>query len=84
MPTSYKMTNPEIKFDFFTIQLQNESSAKFSIFEDLADFFGTEYQSEAVDLLKEKLKILDLKTKPKIDYESDFTQTVVRFHSFQL
>ena len=38
------------------------------------NFFGTEYQSEAVDLLKEKLKILDLKTKPKIDYESDFTQ----------
>mgnify|MGYP003575054466 CR=1 FL=1 len=68
------MTNPEIKFDFFTIQLPNESSVEFSIFEDLAEFFGTEYQSEAFDLLKTKLKILDLKPKPNLDYESGFTQ----------
>lgn len=68
------MTNPEINFDFFTIQLPNESSAVFSIFEDLADFLGTEYQSEAFDLLKAKLKELDLKPKPNLDYESGFTQ----------
>ncbi len=68
------MTNLEIKFDFFTIQLPDESSAVFSIFEDLTDFFGTEYQSEAFDLLKAKLKDLDLKPKPNLDYESDFTQ----------
>lgn len=67
------MTNPEIKFDFFTIQLPDESSAVFSIFEDLADFFGTEYQSEAYKLLKSKLKTLDLKPKPNLDFESDFT-----------
>ena len=67
------MTNPEIKFDFFTIQLPDESSAVFSIFEDLADFFGTEYQSEAFDLLKTKIKELDLKPKPNLDFESDFT-----------
>jgi hypothetical protein len=68
------MTNPEINFDFFTIQLPNESAAVFSIFEDLADFFGTEYQSEAFDLLKSKLKTLELKPKPNLDYESGFTQ----------
>jgi hypothetical protein len=68
------MTNTEINFDFFTIQLPNESSAVFSIFEDLADFFGTEFQSEAFDLLTGKLKTLDLKPKPNLDYESGFTQ----------
>lgn len=68
------MTNPEIKFDFFTIQLPNESYAVFSIFEDLADFFETEYQSDAFDLLKVELNELNLKPKPNIDYESDFTQ----------
>jgi hypothetical protein len=52
-----------------TINFPDENQTNFSIFEDLAELFGKEYQSEAVKLLSAKLK--DIKPKPTIDYESD-------------
>jgi len=53
------------------INLPDEDQNSFSIFEDLAELFGNEYQSEAVKLLKAKLK--EIKPKPSIDSEADFT-----------
>ncbi len=64
----------EIKFGNFTISLPNEISSMFGIFGNLTNFFGVEYQSEAVDKLKTNLKELNLKPKPNIDFESDYTQ----------
>ncbi|SIS39805.1 Immunity protein 26 [Chryseobacterium joostei] len=64
----------EIQFAHFNIQLPDKSSAEFSIFEDLAELFGQEFQTEAVGILKDALKSPDLKPKPNIDYESDFVQ----------
>lgn len=63
----------EIRFGHFSISLPAYTSNKFSIFEDLADFFDLEYQSEAVKTLKKKIKELELKPKPSIDFESDNT-----------
>lgn len=58
-----------------TIYLPDESSAVFSIFEDVATLFDTDYQSQAVDMLKKRLAELpDLKPKPMIDYEADRMQ----------
>ncbi len=53
------------------IRLPDENSKEFYIFQDLADLFGLEYQSDAVFALKEKLKSIILKPKPRIDYEAD-------------
>ncbi|MEL0653301.1 hypothetical protein V6246_17910 [Algibacter sp. TI.3.09] len=64
----------EIKFGNFDISLPDEVSSMFGIFENLVDFFGAEYQSEAVEKLKKELKNIELKPKPNIDFESDFTQ----------
>lgn len=52
-----------------TIHFPDENQNNFSIFHDLAELFGKEYQSEAVKLLRAKLK--EVKPKPSIDYESD-------------
>lgn len=55
------------------IRLPDENSKQFYIFQDLADLFGDEYQSDSVSKLRKALKPLDLKPKPSIDYESDNT-----------
>jgi hypothetical protein len=66
-------TMSKIKFGHFTIQFPDESINRFTIFENLADFFGTEFQSEAFKQLKNELKKIELKPKPNLDYESDYT-----------
>jgi hypothetical protein len=53
------------------IRLPDENSKQFYIFQDLADLFGDEYQSDSVSKLRKELKTLDLKPKPSIDYEAD-------------
>jgi hypothetical protein len=53
------------------INLPDENQSSFSIFEDLAEFFGKEFQREAVKLIRAKL--ISVKPKAAIDYESDFT-----------
>ncbi|ABQ04353.1 Imm26 family immunity protein [Flavobacterium johnsoniae] len=68
-----KKNKDNIEFGCFSISLPNEISAVFTIFEDLADCFQTEFQSEAVSILKKELKDISLKPKPNIDYESDYT-----------
>lgn len=64
----------EIQFGHFSISFPSASFNVFTIFEDLADFFDTDYQSDAVKILKMELTKLNLKPKPSIDYESDNTQ----------
>jgi hypothetical protein len=64
----------EIKIGPITILLPDEMSNRFTIFEDLAYLFNTSYQSDAVSLLKFEIDSLELKPRPSIDYESDFTQ----------
>jgi len=66
------MTN-ELQCGHFIISLPDETSAAFAIFENLADFFNTEVQSDAVELLKNELLKFEIKPKPNIDFESDFT-----------
>ena len=70
--------NNEIKFGNFDISLPDEVSSMFGVFENLVEFFGVEYQSEAVDKLKTELKKFELKPKPSIDFESDYTQIDTR------
>jgi hypothetical protein len=64
----------EVKFGHFSIDLPSASRGYFSIFENLADFFGTEVQSEAFELLRAELKKRELKPRPNLDYESDYTE----------
>jgi hypothetical protein len=64
----------EIIFGHIRISLPNESASYFSIFENLADLFGTDFQSEAVELLRTELKKMNVKPKPNLDFESDYTQ----------
>lgn len=66
------MNNKE-KIGNITINFPNENSALFYIFQDLAELMGFEFQSDAVKKLKSELKQTDIKPKPNIDYESDFT-----------
>ena len=64
-----------IKYSLIEITFPDETESCFSIFEDLADLFICEVQSDAVKLLKDALKVIpDLKPKPDIDFESDYTQ----------
>jgi len=63
------MNQYQYKLGPITIHLPDEGESSFSIIEDLAEVFGKEYQSEAVKLLRAKLK--EVKPKPSIDYESD-------------
>jgi hypothetical protein len=65
------MTQYQIQVGQIKVNLPDANQSSFSIFEDLAELFDTEYQSEAVKLLKSKIK--DVKPKPSIDSESDFT-----------
>ena len=65
------MTKYQIQVGNIKINLPDENQSSFSIFEDLAELFDKEYQSEAIKLLKSKIK--DVKPKPSIDGESDFT-----------
>ncbi len=61
-----------IKYGNIEIELPTETIGYFWIFQNLTDFFGVNYQSEAVSLLKRELKkYADLKPKPNIDYEAD-------------
>ena len=63
-----------IKYGNIDISLPDESLNCFWIFEDLAEHFGVDYQSEAVSLLKGELKKhANIKPKPSIDYEADNT-----------
>jgi hypothetical protein len=64
----------EIKFGNFDISLPDEVSSMFGIFENLTGFLGVEYQSDAVAKLQIELKKANLKPKPNIDFESDYTQ----------
>ena len=64
--------NKKDQFGPITIFLPDENSREFSIFQDLAELFGIEYNNDAVKILKEKLKELNnLKPKPNIDAEAD-------------
>lgn len=63
------MSNP-ITLGPIKIHLPDENQSYFSLFEDFAELFDKEFQSEAYKLLKEKLK--DVKPKPQMDYEADF------------
>lgn len=66
--------NEIVKYGNIEIALPNETLGCFSIFQDLVNVFGVEYQYEAVGLLKSELKnCVDLKPKPNIDYEADNT-----------
>ena len=65
------MTQYKIQVGQITVNLPDENQSSFSIFEDLAELFDKEFQSEAVKLLKSQIK--DVKPKPSIDSESDFT-----------
>ena len=68
------MNHNIIGYGNINISLPDESFSCFWIFEDLAERFGFEYQSEAVALLKRELKNqADIKPKPSIDYEADNT-----------
>ena len=68
-----------VKYGNVNIQLPDENLACFSIFQDLTKLFGVDFQSEAVALLKSELKShTDLKPKPCIDFESDFTDITSR------
>jgi hypothetical protein len=61
-------------FGNIDIDFPNESINVFTIFRDLTELFGVDYQSEAVKILKSELTKLDnLKAKPNIDYEADNT-----------
>jgi hypothetical protein len=63
-----------IDYGLISINFPDESEPCFTIFEDLAELFLCEIQSDAVKLLKDDLKMIhDLKPKPDIDYESDYT-----------
>ena len=63
-----------VKYGNIEIGLPTATIGYFGIFQDLTDFFGVEYQSEAVSLLKRALKTNeDIKPKPHIDYEADNT-----------
>jgi hypothetical protein len=53
------------------IRLPDENSKQFYIFQDLADLFGDEYQSDSVSKLRKELKTIDIKPKPSIDYEAE-------------
>jgi hypothetical protein len=53
------------------VNLPDENQSLFSIFHDMAELFGMEFQNEAVKQLRAQLK--DVKPKPSIDYESDYT-----------
>jgi len=62
-----------VKYGNVEIRLPDENLACFSIFQDLTELFGVDFQSEAIVLLKSELKShTDLKPKPCIDYESDY------------
>jgi hypothetical protein len=65
------MSTIKFKVGPIAINLPDENQGYFSIFEDLAEFFGNEYQSDAVKILRSKLKFI--KPKASIDYESDYT-----------
>lgn len=65
------MTQYQIQVGQITVNLPDENQSSFSIFEDLAELFGKEFQSEAVKLLKSQIK--NVKPKLSIDSESDFT-----------
>jgi hypothetical protein len=68
------MSQNFVKYGKITIHFPDETLNGFSIYEDLADYFGVEYQSEAVTLLKKELKShADIKPKPRIDSESGGT-----------
>jgi hypothetical protein len=64
-----------IKYGNIEIDFPTASIGYFSVFQDLTDLFGVNYQSEAVSLLKQELKKHEgIKPKPNIDYEADKTQ----------
>lgn len=66
--------NESVNYGNIEIALPNETLGCFSIFQDLVNIFGVDYQYEAVGLLKSELKnCVDLKPKPNIDYEADNT-----------
>jgi hypothetical protein len=53
------------------IHMPDENQNYFSIFHDLAELFGTEYQKDAFRLLRDQLR--EVRPKPNMDYEADFT-----------
>ena len=65
------MKSNQYQIGSIKINLPDENQGYFSIFEDLTELFGKEYQSDAVKVLRAKIK--DSKPKASIDYESDFT-----------
>ncbi|MGD9662304.1 MAG: hypothetical protein AB7U63_13630 [Porticoccaceae bacterium] len=68
------MSQDYVKYGDIEIHFPNVSLNVFSIFTDLAERFGVEYQSDAVSILKSELKKqTDMKPKPNIDFESDRT-----------
>src|SRR5574338_122867 len=66
-----KMTQHQFQVGPIKINLPDANQSSFSIFHDLAELFGDEFQSDAVKKLRSKLK--DVKPKASIDYEADNT-----------
>jgi hypothetical protein len=65
------MKSTQYRIGPIKINFPDQNQGYFSVFEDLAELFGREYQSDAVKSLRAKLK--DIKPKASIDYEADFT-----------
>jgi hypothetical protein len=65
------MTQHQIQVGPIKINLPDENQSHFSIFHDLTELFGDEFQSDAVKKLRSRLK--DIKPKASIDYEADNT-----------
>jgi len=65
------MTQHQFQVGPIKINLPDENESHFSIFHDLAELFGDEFQSDAIKKLRNKLK--DVKPKASIEYEADNT-----------
>jgi len=59
----------EIKLGKLRVFLPDENSSQFYIFEDIAEFLGEDYQSDAIRKLRKEIKKSNLKPNPSIDYE---------------
>jgi len=59
----------ELIFGSLKIFLPDENTGNFYIFQDIAELFGDEFQSDAVRKLKKEIKSITLKPSPSIDYE---------------
>jgi hypothetical protein len=63
-----------VRFGNIDIDFPTETVGVFTIFRDLTKLFGADYQTDAMNILKQELlKYPNLKPKPTIDFEADNT-----------